>query len=134
MPSTIYRTHERRHTEDTKTLKCTMCSAKFEHKFYLNQHMQKKHQIENLAQIPSCLTNSRKWGDSIKYRCLGSIRIYGKKSVFWIIIFIFQLKKWLYVYSVDLMLWKKCSDLNKIKWNQRIIVKSREKKQNKFDA
>ncbi|XP_055306009.1 zinc finger protein 449-like [Sitodiplosis mosellana] len=46
------RIHERRHTEDTKTLKCTMCSAKFEHKFYLKQHMQRKHQIENLTGAP----------------------------------------------------------------------------------
>lgn len=39
-------THEKRHTEDTKTIKCTFCNAGFEHKFYLNQHLNKKHNAE----------------------------------------------------------------------------------------
>lgn len=41
-----FRRHERRHTENTKTIKCTLCKSAFEHKFFLKQHMQRKHGVE----------------------------------------------------------------------------------------
>lgn len=40
------RVHEKRHRENTKTEKCTLCSAAFEHKFHLKQHMKRKHGAE----------------------------------------------------------------------------------------
>lgn len=41
-----FRVHEKRHTVNTKTEKCTFCSAAFEHKFHLRQHMKRRHEAE----------------------------------------------------------------------------------------
>ena len=41
-----FRVHDRRHRENTKTESCPLCSAKFEHKFYLKQHINRKHNAE----------------------------------------------------------------------------------------
>lgn len=41
-----FRTHERRHRENTKTESCPFCTATFEHKFHLKQHIKRKHNAE----------------------------------------------------------------------------------------
>ncbi|XP_031632785.1 zinc finger imprinted 3-like [Contarinia nasturtii] len=46
--------HEKRHTEDTKTEKCLFCPAAFEHKFYLRDHIKRRHG----AEVPSGTTKT----------------------------------------------------------------------------
>lgn len=40
------RVHERRHREDTKKFKCTLCPAAFEYKHDFTLHLQRKHDAE----------------------------------------------------------------------------------------
>lgn len=44
-----FRVHERRHRENTKTKSCPFCTATFEHKFHLKQHIERKHARKELT-------------------------------------------------------------------------------------